>query len=100
MKLDNNKVQSVYEAAQAIENSDVDSKYVEITNVTHEADPQEPNILPQYRVVVDIIDTGKHYETTYCYPVAELGREEGLYLFDTVTLWEQGTVRLRFGLKE
>lgn len=55
-----------------------------------------------HEIHVEIEDAGKamSFQNTYCYPVAEFGRERGLYLWDTVTNWEDKTVTLRFRFEE
>jgi len=94
--IDNNKIQEVADAAQAFE-EDFEHDYLSVEEAYYEYDADDGGSLPQYRTHVVISDVND-YETTYTYLVRDFGVEQGLYLFDTVTNWEDRTVTLRFGI--
>lgn len=86
-----------------------------IEEFQNKCDPDYQNILRVYwdygidreteEKVVEIhveIQEGENtsVNSTYCYPVANFARERGLYLWDTVTNWEQEVVRLRFRFED
>jgi len=100
--MDSDKVQKVYVAAEEIVGQDF--TYLTVTDAYHEF-PRSNNgkgQFPDYEVYVTVEDSENVGEgTTYTYPVAEYMRENhDLFLFDTVTFWEEQKVKMRFGLKE
>lgn len=98
MPWDSEKVNDIYECAEYFAQN-FEHDYFEVVEAWHEYDRIQSGILPQYRVIVEIQDTwDTDHNDTYCYPVADYGREMGLYLVDTVTCWQDETVRLRFSL--
>jgi hypothetical protein len=57
-------------------------------------------VVPEIHVVIEEAVNAPPGTNTYCHPVAEFGREQGLFLWDTVTNWEEQTVTLRFQFEE
>lgn len=99
MTVDTDKIQRIYEIAQEFE-QDFENEFLEVVETFHEYEATDVGDFPQYRVHVKIQEKDfSIYTNQYCYPVAEFGRERGLFLFDTVTDWEEKTITLRFGLE-
>lgn len=100
--MDSDKVQKVYEAAENI--FEQEFKYLTVTDAYHEFPRSQSGKgqFPDYEVYVTVEDADNIGEgTTYTYPVAEYMTENhDLFLFDTVTFWGEGKVKMRFGLKE
>lgn len=95
--IDADAVNRVFECKEQFEQYFEDD-YIDIVETYHEYDRTEKMPFPQYRVRVVIEDEWESvYESTYTYPVAEFGRNLGLFLFDTVTYWDKEEVELRFG---
>lgn len=57
-------------------------------------------IVYEVHVVIEEDDEGPKHLNTYCYPVANFGRERGMYLYDTVANWDDETVTLRFRFED
>ena len=96
MNVDNETVNEIYEIAQEIK--DVETDFYRVIESSHHYERYEDLEFPQYRVHVKIEPKEfKEYQSSYCYPIANIGREHGLFLFDTVTDWEGKTILLRFG---
>jgi len=94
---DKKPVHQIHECAQVFK-QEFENDYLNIVGVFHQYDNIDSGPLPQYRVHVTIEDEWKsEYEPSYTYPVAEFGRSLGLFLFDTVTKWEDNQITLRFG---
>jgi len=96
MTIDNSAITKIYKVAQAFE-KDFNPDNFDIIGLYHEYDDHEHSDLPQYRVCVVVEDIGNF--STFVFPIAEFGRKQGLFLFDTVSNWEDETVKLRFGYK-
>lgn len=94
--IDKDKIREVADAAQTFE-QEFNHDYLTIEEAYYDYDAHEGGPLPQYRTHVVIKDKDA-YETTYTYPVHDFGVEQGLYLFDTVTNWEEKTITLRFAI--
>ena len=96
MTVDNDAITHIYEVAQKMEN--VQTYFHRVVESSHHYERHEDTDFPQYRVHVEIKQKDfKEYHNDYCYPFAEIGREYGLFLFDTVTNWKDKTITLRFG---
>ncbi len=80
---DNDKVEEIYEAAQAIEEN-FENQYLDLLEVFHEWDriPEEEHDsdVPQYRVIA-VVD-GVPNDSVFTGPLCDLGRENGLYVYD------------------
>lgn len=96
INVDNDATGVIYEAAQAIKN-DFEHDEIELRDVFHTYDMYEDGELPQYRVHVHLDLTGDFM--TYTFPVADLAREHGLYLFDACLPGydDDYDIKLRFG---
>jgi len=99
--IDNNKIQEVADKAMAFE-QEFEHQFLEVVDVYYDYMHDDEGDLPQYQTHVVVQDKKRDsddmYGATYTYPVHDFGVEQGLYLFDTVTNWEDRTVTLRFGI--
>jgi len=90
-------INHISECKQSFEQN-FENDYLNIVETFFDYDRVVNGPMPQYRVRVVIEDEWRsQYESTYTYPVAEFGRDLGLFLFDTVTHWEEEEVELRLG---
>jgi len=97
--IDEDKRNRVYEIVQEFKD-DCSPKFIELLEVYCDIKYYEDDEMPQYEIHVVIKDKDhQEYDNTYCYPVAEFGRDRGLFLFDTVSNWQEGKVTLRFGME-
>jgi hypothetical protein len=101
MTIDNDKIQEVADAAQKFKD-EFNHEFLEVKEVFYDYMPDDEGDLPQYQTHVVVQDKKRDsddmYGRTYTYPVRDFGVERGLYLFDTVTDWNDRTVTLRFGI--
>jgi len=94
--MNTNPIDHTIEAIDDLKN--LDPEFLEIVDIYYEYEITDEADFPQYRAHVVIEDDGPGSSGTYCYPIAEYAREEwDLFLFDTVTNWDEETVTLRFG---
>lgn len=75
-----------------------DPKFHNIVDVFWDqgVDRESGETVYEIHVVIEEKEAKSPKVATYCYPVANFGRKRGLYLWDTVTMWEHKTVKLRF----
>lgn len=94
--MSNDKLNQIGEIIKAFQEK-CNPTYLNITNVYWDRRmTEEVEIEPEIHVEIEEPEDTPSNASTYCHPVAEFGREQGLFLWDTVTNWEEQTVRLRF----
>lgn len=70
-------------------------QYIEVLNAYWDTGVEDEEKVFEIHVEVEEEKRGID-SSTYTYPVADFGREHGLYLWDTVTDWEREKITLRF----
>jgi len=96
--IDKDKRNKVYEIVQEFKD-DCEPMFIEVIDAYCDIKHYEDGEFPQYEIHVVIEDDFDYEDNTYCYPVAEFGRDRGLFLFDTVTNWQENKITLRFGME-
>jgi len=92
-------LEEVSEVVMAFRN-DFNNPELNVNEVTYCTGKDRKRENEVYEIHVIVEDVRQNVETTYCYPVANFGRDMGLYLFDTVSLWWEETVKMRFRFEE
>jgi len=96
--IDEEKRKRVYEIVQEFKDN-CEPMFFEVIDAYCDIKHYEDGEFPQYEIHVIIKDEFDCEDDTYCYPVAEFGRDRGLFLFDTVTNWQENKITLRFGME-
>ena len=96
--IDEDKRNRVYKIVQEFK-KDCDPMFIKVIDAYCDIKNYDDGEFPQYEIDVIIEDGSGYEDNTYCYPVAEFGRERGLFLFDTVSNWQENKVTLRFGME-
>lgn len=77
--------------------NDCDPQFINVKEVHHDRGGSSDGVVLEIHVVIENNgESSVNDSSLYCYPVAEFGRERGLFLWDTVTNWEEETKTLRF----
>lgn len=80
--------------------NDCEPQFLNVTDAFWNRGSENEEVVYEIHVVIKEGKNAPSNTCTYCSPVADFGRERGLYLWDTVTDWMNGTITLRFRFEE